>query len=238
VIEIFEPELVSNGKRANLLPWVRLPSQWIEEYGLVQFRWEQGKGADLIAALMALAVIAHHADQETGSVRLTWDDICDCAYLSRGKLAAGIEILSGAKLIERGLGGRSRFQLSNFNPAFGWAMMPARGLYGRSGTVLAFRDFTLRARSELDAMKIYFLLASRRDRKTNTTLLSYEKISGYSGVHYNAIRRALSVLASHGLLHISTQPSDANLYGIANSYRLTHLEPRIHPGTTGRALLS
>jgi hypothetical protein len=55
----------------HLQSWVRLPSVWIEERGLTKFAWARGTGGDNIAALMALAVIAHHADQEAGACRLT-----------------------------------------------------------------------------------------------------------------------------------------------------------------------
>lgn len=219
----------------QFLPWVRFPSAWIADGGLLNLRWSPGVGAGNIAALMALAVIAHHSDKDTGQAYLTWDELCDRASLSRGKLGQGLDVLSKMNLIDRAPEGRSTFRLSNFNSGQAWAMLPAKGLYSH-GSVSAFRDFSLRQRAELDALKIYFLLAARRDRNTNFALINYEKIELNSGVGHNHIRRALSLLAGHGLIHISSHPSEINPYGIANVYRLVHLEPRRHPGTTGRAM--
>jgi hypothetical protein len=219
--------------RPNLLPWVRFPSARIADGLLTTLTWSDG-GADAIAALMAFIVIAHHAHQESGSARLTWTQLSDATSLSRAKLGAGLFILSEFFLIERGTEGRSTFRLSDFNPQQGWAMLPARGLYGPSGSVTAFRDFTLRGKAELDALKVYLVLAARRTRNINATLLSYDKIHLYAGVHPTHIRRALSVLAATNLVHISTMPSEINQFGIANMYRLAHLEPRQHPGTVGR----
>lgn len=221
----------------TLQTWVRLPSAWIGEKGLYQFEWARGTGSDNIAALMALMVIAHHAEQETGKVRLTWEELCDRTSLSRAKISKGLDILSERGLISRGRDGRSRFQLANFNPAEGWAMLPSRGLYTRQGVVRAFNDFKLRSRAELDALKLYLLFAARRDRKLNAAVISYEKIWFYSGVHPNHIRTAISLLASQGLVHVSLQVSSQSEHGTANLYRLAHLETTRHLGTIGRDLI-
>jgi hypothetical protein len=66
--------------------WVRLPSEWIETRGLCQLSWRHGgAGSDNTAALMALTVIAHNADPETGISHVTYDRICDDTGLSRAK---------------------------------------------------------------------------------------------------------------------------------------------------------
>ena len=53
--------------------WRRLPHHWIEAGGLRDFQWRDGAGADNAAALMLLAGLVHHADPETGRVRMTYD---------------------------------------------------------------------------------------------------------------------------------------------------------------------
>ena len=188
----------------NLPPWVKLPSQWIEEGGLDAFRWAQAKGADNLAALMGLTVISHNVDPNSAIARLTYDELCDRTTLSRAKLSAGLNILSECKLIEREPLGRSSYRLANYNPA------------------------------EFDALKLYFLFASRRDRKTNMAKISYEKIEAYSGIDRNKIRRALSVLAANALVHIEMVPSKVSENGVAYAYRLAHLNTRRHMGTWGR----
>lgn len=217
----------------KLPSWVKLPTGWIESGGLNAFRWARGEGADQLAALMGLAVISHHIDGDSGTARLTYDDLCVKTALSRAKLSAGLGILTGRRLIERE--GRSTYHLANFDPTRGWAKFPAQGLY-HNGTVAAFDDFRLRLPAELDALKLYFLLASRRDRKTNLVTITYDKIVYYSGIPRNNIRRAITLLSAHGLVHIERFSSDISDHGFASSYRLVHLDTSNHMGTTGRGM--
>jgi len=223
---------ISTWSRQGLLPWVRLPSAWIETRGLVSFRWKL-EGADRLAALMALMVIAHHADRESGIARLTWNDIAHCSGVSRAKLAAGLSLLEAERLVVREPRGRSTFQLQNFGEGHIWAKLPAKPLYGDSG-LRAFQAFTLRNRAELDAVKLYLLFAARRDVRRNITFLSYPTIEEYSGVGHNNIKRALSLLIVHGLIVVDSRPSESNEYGVANGYRLAFLSAHHHAATTGR----
>jgi hypothetical protein len=64
--------------------------------------------------------------------------------------------------------------------------------------------------------------------------ISYEKIEEYSGVAHNNIRRAISLLGANGLIHIEHLSSGIHENGVANAYRLAHLNTRHHMGTWGR----
>lgn len=218
---------------SKLPSWVKLPNRWIEDGGLKAFRWTRGEGANEIAALMALTVISHHIVPDTGIARLTYNAVCERASLSRAKLSAGLDVLSERKLIERGVDGRGTYHMADYDPVSGWAKFPAQGLY-RNGVVTAFSQFHLRLRSELDALKLYFLFASRRDRQTNMASITYDLIAEYSGVQRDHIRQALSLLAANALVHIEHVPSSWSENGIANAYRLAHLNTSQHMGTTGR----
>jgi hypothetical protein len=215
--------------------WIKLPSGWIENEGLKDFRWARGEGANNVAALMVLTVISHHVEGRTGVARLTYDDLCDMTLLSRAKVAAGLSVLATRCLIDQEPDGRSSFRLAGYNPERGWAMFPAKGLY-RLGRVDAFANFTLRAAAELDAMKLYFLFASRRDRKTNLIWLGYEKIEKYSGIARNNIKRALHTLGNASLIYVEHVRTRSNDSGVASAYRLAHLETRRHMGTSGRGM--
>jgi DNA-binding GntR family transcriptional regulator len=57
-----------------------------------------------------------------------------------------------------------------------------------------------------------------------------------SGVGRSYIRSALSLLASQNLVHTYKHPSMVDPFGVANAYRLAHLEPRRHTGTSGRGM--
>jgi len=220
-----------------MLDWVRMPTNWIESGGLSDFRWQRGTGADNLAALLVFAATLHHADQESGVAKLTYNELCDAVSISRAKVSAGLDILQSRELVECGRGGRSSLQLCGFDPEQGWAKFPARRLY-RGNTIAAFSGFTLRAPAELDAVKLYYLFASRRDRRSNLAKISYDKISEYSGINRANIRRGLSVLAVHALVHMERVPSHVSEYGVASAYRLAHLDSYRHPGTAGRTYLS
>jgi hypothetical protein len=220
-----------------LREWVRLPARWIEDGDLRQLRWggTETSGADNTAALMVLAVIAHHADEERGVARLTYNQICTMTELSRAKIARGLDVLKKLDVIERTPEGRSTFRLRSYNPRGGWCKLPAKSLYF-SGRILAFKDFKLRSATELHALKLYFLFAARRGRDTNMAHISYEKIHEYSGVPDNRIKAAISFLASIPLVYVEHLPSTTNEHGIFNAYRLKGLESRVHMGTRGRGM--
>jgi hypothetical protein len=220
--------------KAKQLPdWTKLPTEWIEQRGLKEFRWAGGNGSDNQAALMVLTVIVNHAELESGVARLTYDELCEMSSLSRAKVARALEVLSLHRLVARAPDGRSSYRVTNHDAQTGWAKFPARGLYLR-GAVAAFMNFRLRQRSELDALKLYFLFASRRDRRTNMAKISYDKIEEYTGVSREHIKRGLTVLGANSLVHIEHVPSAINSEGVASAYRLVHLKPRQHMGTWGR----
>jgi hypothetical protein len=219
--------------------WVRLPSRWIEQRGLRQLQWEgNGKGADSVAALMALTVIAQHADEETGVARLTYDELCSITGLSRAKLSNGLDVLESFGVVDRAPDGRSTYKLCDFNPnpkEGGWAKFPARPMYS-SGRIAAFEDFRLRTPTELNALKLLFLFVSRRGRDTNMANISYEKIEDYIGIARFRIKAGISLLAAQSLVYVERIPSQENELGVANAYRIVGLDSNMHMGTRGRRM--
>lgn len=218
--------------------WVKLPSSWINQKGLVSFRWGYGgAGADNIAALMLLTVIAHDADQGTGCARVTYHAFCERTGLSRAKVSKGLSVLKHQGLINRsGDTGQSVFQLTNFELGNVWAKFPSKSMYPGGEVIRAFTEFRLRKVVELDALKLFFLMVERRDNKTNLANISYPKIEEYSGVANARIKAAISYLASHALLYVEHIPRMNSEYGVANAYRVAGIEPFSHMGTRGRTL--
>jgi DNA-binding transcriptional ArsR family regulator len=219
----------------RMLDWVRLPTGWIQEHGLDAFRWGAGVGSDNVAALMTLVAIAHHADQQSGTAIITYDNLTLATGLSRSKVSAGLSVLSNHALIDRAPSGRSSFTLRNFDPTRGWSKLPARQLYS-AGAISAFGEFKLRNSAELNAMKLFLLFVARRGNDTNLANISYDKITEYSGLDRSRIKQGLSVLAVAGLVHIERTASDISEFGVANAYRIPHLDPYAHMGTRGRTL--
>lgn len=213
--------------------FVRLPNDWIEQGGLKDFKWTPGQGAANLAALMALVVIAHNADPDTGIARLTYDALSDATGLSRSKLSAGLKVLAAKGIVARKQNGRSGFLLADYKDPCTWGQLPARGLY-QHGVITAFAEFKLRQAAELNALKLYLLFVSRRDRNTNMAHITYDQIEERSGVPRGSIKRALNVLAANGLVHMEFFESRQSAKGISTGYRLAHLNTRRHMGTIGR----
>jgi hypothetical protein len=217
---------------AKLPKWIRLPSKWIESGGLKAFRWQGGKGADDCAALMVLMAMSHVTDKDTGALEVTYSQLEEVTGLSRAKVAAGIKILTDRQLILKDPDRRSGYKLANFGE-IPWAMFPVRGHYQSGNRIEGLKTFTLRKRAELDALKLYFLIASRRDSKRNHALLSYDKISEYSGIQRNDISYAKTLLIGHRLIHVENVARGTDP-GMMQAYRLSHLDSYVHAGTSGR----
>jgi hypothetical protein len=217
--------------------WVRLPSKWINEYGLTSLAWKNGgEGADRVAGLMALTVIAHSADEETGVARVTYDQFCALTGLSRAKVSRGLDILDEIEVIQREPdAARSTFKLANYSPSSGWAKLPFRSMYS-SSAIAAFKDFQLRRMAELDALKLFFLLVAMRNNKANVALIGYDKIELYTAIQRIRIKTAISFLASLSLIYVEHIPSQESEHGVANAYRIVGLSPYNHMGTRGRSL--
>ncbi len=215
--------------------WAKLPSMWIEANGLLELRWADGDGSANAAALMVLTAIAHAADSRAGSAILTYNDFEHKLGISRTKIAAGLSVLEELKLLTRDER-RSVYQMVGFpeEKAGGWAKFPVRRMLSTDGTIRPFKDFTLRKRTELDALKLFFLFVARRSSTTNLAHLSYESIQERSGIDQSKIKPALSLLATHEMVYAEPQPRMEGGIGVSHAYRIVGVDPTIHAGTTNR----
>lgn len=220
---------------AKMLTWVMMPSGWISDGRLRDLRWAKTGGANNVAALMVLAPILHHADRELGVARLTYDQLEFATTLSRTKISAGLSVLEKLGVLTRNLHGQSSYALTNFNPSAGWAKFPAARLYSE-GRIQFFDELHLRKRAELDALKLWYLFAARRDNDVNLAKITYDQIVDLSNVPRERIKSGLSLLAANGLVHVEHVPSRHSEYGVANAYRLPQIDSSRHMGSTGRGL--
>jgi hypothetical protein len=216
------------------LDWVRLPTSWIvDKTGLLNFRWRQDKGANNVAALMTLIVLAHHAD-DNGTGELIYDQICAATGLSRSKVSGGLAILAAERVIVRKMTGRSTYRLEGYQRNRGWGKLPAKGLYD-GDRVAAFDHFHLRRDTELNALKLYLLFVAMRNNALNAARIGYDKIREYTGIRQNKITAAISFLTSVGLVYVEAGRSRPGERPTAHAYRLVHLDPYRHAGTTRRS---
>jgi DNA-binding transcriptional ArsR family regulator len=218
--------------------WVRLPVGWIADNGLKEFKWANGgPGADQIAALMTLVAVAHCADQDIGRARVTYDELTSRTTLSRVKVSRGLKLLEERKLITRRTDGRrSDVGLANYDRDLGWGKLPVRSMYA-GGRIRAFEEFSLRRLVELDAMKLFFLFAERRDRGSNLANISYDGIERYTGIARQRIKPATSLLAALSMVYVEQTLSSQSEFGVSNAYRIVGVESRVHMGTRGRGML-
>jgi hypothetical protein len=114
------------------------------------------------------------------------------------------------------------------------AKLPARRLY--PGGRYAFAEFKLRKRTELNALKLYFLFAARRGRDTNIANISFDKIEEYASIERPDIKAAMSMLAALSLVYVEHRPILQNEHGIANAYRLAGFDSYTHMRTRGRGM--
>ncbi len=222
---------------SRLKNWTKLPTNWIEDRGLVAIKWGKGEGSSNIAALMLLAVIGHYFDEDALSSEVTYNTFAIATGLSRTKISHGITALEEHGIIERLENRQSNYRLMNFDPSAGWGKLPANRLY-HNGMITAFQEFHLRKKVELDALKLYFAIIARRDNDSNLARMNYDTIEDYAGIPRNRIKSAISLLAANSLIHVEHVASTVSEYGIANAYRLSHLDPRRHMGSTGRQFLN
>ena len=182
-----------------------------------------------------LAPLLHNADRANGSGKLTYDQLELASSLSRHKISAGLSVLEARGIVEREPYGRSTYQLVGFNPSYGWAKFPALALY-RDGSISFFHELKLRKRVELDALKLWYFLAARRDNEVNLAKVTYDQIVDCTGISRERIRSGISLLAANGLIHVEHIPSRHSEYGVANAYRLPQIESSRHMGTVGRGI--
>jgi len=217
--------------------WVMLPTAWIEARGLRTFKWndQDPPCSVVVVAFLALIAIAQHADQDTGQAVVTYDQLTEAIGVSRTKLAQGLDLLRREELVVQSPElGRSAYQLTQYElDKGGWGKLPARALYV-GGRMPAFADFSLRSVHEFNALKLYLTLVARRNKVTNLVNLTYDGIEDYTGMARDRIKGALSVLTARGLVHVDHTPSSLHEAGVANAYRIAHIDPTRHMGTTGR----
>jgi DNA-binding transcriptional ArsR family regulator len=215
--------------------WVRLPTNWIMMQGLRNFTWGGSMGSSHTAALLTLIAIAHRSDQQTGLSRITYDLLSEATGLSRTKVANGLDVLEEQQLVERSANGRGTYRLAGFDLKGVWAKLPARKHY-QGDRIRAFKDFTLRKITELDALKAYLLFVAYRNRESNKTFMTYTQIHEKSGIPTNRIKAAQSLLVVNDLVVVD-QYVRPDAHGVSQAYRISKLDPYVHPGTKGRAEL-
>ena len=221
--------------------WVKLPTTWIlnkENPLLRRYSWRGDIKSDYIAALMLYITIATHASRENtddcplGCAKLSYSKFCLITSLSRSKVSNGLNILIRDNLIEKYSYNKTNiYKIVNYENRGGWGKLPARILYDDyEEYIIAFSDFKLRQKVELDSLKLYLLLIALRDNYLNHATPSYDTINRYTGIIRTNIRSAISQLVNHDLIHVQKYGDPSNLEKRRNYYRIIGIDDKRHAG--------
>jgi len=229
--------------------WVKMPSRWIlnkETPPLSCFKWKGDNKAAHISAIMLYITINHYANSEhtrelteIGCAKLSYTELMNITDVSRAKIAEGLNILISMKLIEKiGINKTNIYKISNYKPDGGWAKLPAKSLYDKSmNHIIAFKQFKLRSKNELNALKLFLLLIALRNDDTNYANASYNTINLYTGISKNDIRSAISLLININFINVDKSNSDLKPDQTINLYRITGIDRYKHGGTISQEKL-
>lgn len=226
--------------------FVKLPTSAFRQVNdplLQKLKWRAPNKSTNTAALIVLICLAfdafpeRHPDyHQDGVAELTYDEITEMSGISRTLVARALN-----KLVEMGL----IKNLTEYSGAYalvgygykGWAKLPKKALtYGKK-EIAFFHQMSLRNKTELHALKIFIILMAFRSNDTNHANLSYEKIKHYTGVSENDIRKALSYLTVHGLIHVDKSPASNSAYQ-QNVYRIAGIKGGHLGNTSAEVFLS
>jgi len=213
----------------KLMPWVKFPAHWIESKGLQAFAWAGDNRSAETSALMCLVVIAHQADRATGTAKVTYDEFQVITSLSREKISDGLQLLCKRQIITRPQP-NSVYELQGYHEDVGWCKLPYKEMYSQN-KISMFHNFHLRKSAELDALKLFLLIATRRDIRQNITNISYEKIEEYSKIPKPRIKAAISHLTNEGLVYAESSASNDGTR-FYHGYRLRGIDRYNHAGTS------
>ena len=214
--------------------WAKMPNRWAMSGGLKKFGEVDSQGkVDTIAINASLAslkvylAICTRADYHSGIVKTTYPELCALVGHSRNVVARSLRVLEEGGHIRRDTAqprGGSRIYVERWMEDKGFAKIPKSWLYQGRGskddrasnppeeTLIKLKAFTFGKRLSLQALKIYVLLLAMRNRDfpngDGLTLITYDKISEYTGVKRHSVSLAINLLMEMNM--ISFRSGDPN----------------------------
>ncbi|KAB1070210.1 hypothetical protein [Methylobacterium planeticum] len=187
----------------------RLPCGWVRDGGLRSFRSEPahaGRSAAALKILLAVALMAEadEAGPEPVAALLSYAQLTALAGLSSPVLSAGKRLLTAQGLIavtHEGQGRRVRYRLTDAPGPPRYARI-AHAPLDRDAPDLRIADlhrFTSRYARDLNALKLYVLLAALADRRGTVQNLSCADIAARTNMSETKAREAIECLDAEGL---------------------------------------
>lgn len=188
--------------------WHRLPTVPVLA-ALPQMIWSRANGekpAAETAALMLFVALNFMAstsvdeqDQFHAVAEGTYVDLGEATGLSRALISAGLRRLQTLGLIApEGSHQKRRYKIT-WLAEHRFFKLPCQAITN-GNAIVPFKNFTMRSKHELQAMKLYLYFASIRSNYLPYSMASYETIFDRTRIPERDIRRAISVLIGAGLL--------------------------------------
>jgi hypothetical protein len=185
-----------------ILPWARMPTNWIRS-GILKDNFTPNVNlAEKISALKIYVILCIKANDLNGSQYscvMTYDSLMELAFLSRSSVSKGLKLLHSLKLIESCGVRTKRYTITNLYRN-GWCKLPVKGFMRDDANIESFKMFHNRYSHELNAIKLYLYLLSIRSNKESFSEVSFGKIKEKTGVKIQEISPALGFMNVIGLL--------------------------------------
>lgn len=179
--------------------WSKMPSRWVRQGGLKQFRAKSaGTNAAALKLYMTVAMFANFKASPDivvpGFARLSFSNLEDLCNISRQYVGCGLKVLASHELVDiHKTGNANGYFLTGYDD-IGWAKLPRSYLLEKTSR---FAGLPIRGVLHLEALKLYLALVTFRDNNAQTVWLSYDKIEEYTGIPRRRIRRSIDVLINH-----------------------------------------
>ena len=188
--------------------WHRLPTAPVLA-ALPQMSWSRvsnAKPAAETAALMLFIALNFMAstsmdewDQFHAVSEGTYVDLGEATGLSRALISGGLQRLESLGLIApQGSHQKRRYKIT-WPAEHRFFKLPCQAITN-GNVIVPFKNFTLRSKHELHALKLYLYFASIRPNYQAYSMAAYETIFARTGVSERDIRKAISLLIGVGLL--------------------------------------
>lgn len=210
--------------------WAKLPTAWIRYDDKLRCFSVKNIGASIAALKIYLAIVLkanfkpNDVFDKSGCASLSFTEFEDLTGMSRALVAQGLKKLKEHELIVVEKEGRPNiYRLTSYDDERGWSKLPKRYLFGSEnlGKIQKITEFSMRHRAHLNALRIYLLLLANGNGKW--TLLSYDKITEYTGMSREFIHPAISVLIDMQLINVSSEETSLVKTKSPNKYHFRGL---------------
>lgn len=224
--------------------WHRLPTAPVLE-ALPKMIWSRADGvppAAETAALMLFIALNFMAststdeqDQFHAVAEGTYVDLGEATGLSRALISAGLQRLQALGLIApQGSHQKRRYKIT-WPAEHRFFKLPCQAITN-GNVIVPFKNFTMRSKHELHALKLYLYFASIRSNYVPYSMAAYETIFERTRIPERDIRRAISVLIGAGLLEgVDREHSQTRGVNEPNKYYLKGYAALIGQGKTNDA---